>query len=508
MNYSSSVGFTTIGIRANDAWSSNAKLQNENSGVGMDMNEVICLRDLEEEQKKLENFFRVKAQKREVREIKLEQQIFEIGNRMQEKMKGIVEKLEHITNTMTNMQLQFLNVNKEKIITEEESSCLIPGEIEENIPDVVLVPKLDREGQTLSLNLCEDRKSRTDEVTAYGSTLNREIRNKNYFITHVIYLEDLTAQGMHIINPLPTIDLKKIDGFHPISWILESNRCDIKSICSCNSDGIGKIDGFLEKNVTFDPLYIILVMFFIEIQVGNFHILLKFHVVRGYDPGGTFGKGRSTINGIQSQFKALLEASSHGHSQLVELLMRSDLIRPHAAVYALITTYCRGFVEVVDTLIKCGVDANATDRVLLQSYKPSLHTNADCTSLVAAIVSKQISVVQLLLKAGIKTDVKVQLGAWSWDMASGEEFRVGAGLAEPYPITWCAVEYFEATGSILWMLLHCIFPNTPHHGRTLLHHAILCDNMEAVKVLVKCGADIETPITTTQQIEIISAYKC
>ncbi|KAL8526111.1 hypothetical protein ACS0TY_015365 [Phlomoides rotata] len=60
---------------------------------------------------------------------------------------------------------------------------------------------------------------------------------------------------------------------------------------------------------------------------------------------------------------------------------------------------------------------------------------------------------------------------------------------------------FEATGSILRMLLHCIFPNTPHHGRTLLHHAILCDNMEAVKVLVKCGADIETPITTTQQIE-------
>ncbi|KAL8482688.1 hypothetical protein ACS0TY_025646 [Phlomoides rotata] len=151
--------------------------------------------------------------------------------------------------------------------------------------------------------------------------------------------------------------------------------------------------------------------------------------------------------------------------------------------------------------MKCGVDVNATDRVLFQSCKPSLHTNGDCTSLVAAIVSKQISVVQLLLKAGIRTNVKVQLGAWSWYMASGEEFRVGAGLAEPHPITWCAVEYFEATGSILWMLLHCIFPNTPHHERTLLHHAILCDNMEAVEVLVKCGADIETPITTTQQTE-------
>lgn len=86
-------------------------------------------------------------------------------------------------------------------------------------------------------------------------------------------------------------------------------------------------------------------------------------------------------------------------------------------------------------------------------------------------------------------------------MASGEEFRVGAGLAEPYPITWCAVEYFEATGCILQMLLECISPDAPHFGRTLLHHAILCDNEEAVKVLLKCGAAIETPVMTTQQID-------
>ncbi|KAH6790993.1 ankyrin [Perilla frutescens var. frutescens] len=199
--------------------------------------------------------------------------------------------------------------------------------------------------------------------------------------------------------------------------------------------------------------------------------------------------------------EALLEVSSHGHSHLVELLMGSDLIRPHVAVHAFVTACCRGFVDVVDTLLKCGVDANATDRVLLQSSKPSLHTNADCTALVAAVVSRQISVVRLLLKAGVKTDVKVHLGAWSWDMASGEEFRVGAGLAEPYPITWCAVEYFEATGSILQMLLQCISPDTLHFGRTLLHHAILCENEEAVKVLVKCGAEIETPVMTTQQPE-------
>lgn len=45
-----------------------------------------------------------------------------------------------------------------------------------------------------------------------------------------------------------------------------------------------------------------------------------------------------------------------------------------------------------------GVDANATARVLLQSSKPSLHANVDCNALVAAIVSRQISVIKLLLQ--------------------------------------------------------------------------------------------------------------
>ncbi|PIM99345.1 26S proteasome regulatory complex, subunit PSMD10 [Handroanthus impetiginosus] len=199
--------------------------------------------------------------------------------------------------------------------------------------------------------------------------------------------------------------------------------------------------------------------------------------------------------------EALLEASSHGRSQLVELLMQSDFIRPHVAVHALVTACCRGFVDVVATLVKFGVDVNATARVLLQSSKPSLHTNVHSTALAAAVVSRQISVVRVLLEAGVRTDVKAQLGAWSWDLASGEEFRVGAGLAEPYPITWCAVEYFEATGSILKMLLQHISPNTPHYGRTLLQHAILCGNIGPVKVLLNSGAQIETPVKTTRNTE-------
>ncbi|KAL5864459.1 hypothetical protein ACOSQ3_001973 [Xanthoceras sorbifolium] len=194
--------------------------------------------------------------------------------------------------------------------------------------------------------------------------------------------------------------------------------------------------------------------------------------------------------------EALLEASCHGQARVVELLMGSDMIRPHVAVHAFVMACCRGFVDVVDTLMTCGVDVNATDRFLLQSFKPSLHTNVDCTALLAAVVSRQVSVVHLLLQAGVQTDIKVRLGAWSWDTTTGEELRVGAGLAEPYTITWCAVEYFEVSGSILRMLLQHLSPNTPHYGRTLLHHAILCGNAGAVNVLLSCGANVECPITT------------
>ena len=48
--------------------------------------------------------------------------------------------------------------------------------------------------------------------------------------------------------------------------------------------------------------------------------------------------------------------------------------------------------------LQCGVDVSASNRVLLQSSKPSLHANVDSTALVAAIVSRQISVVRLLLQ--------------------------------------------------------------------------------------------------------------
>ena len=93
-------------------------------------------------------------------------------------------------------------------------------------------------------------------------------------------------------------------------------------------------------------------------------------------------------------------------------------------------------MDVVDTLMNCGVDTNATGRVLLRSSRPSLHTNFNCTALVAVVVSRQVSIVRLLLQAIARINIKVRLGAWSRDMASGEEFRVGPWLVAPYIITF------------------------------------------------------------------------
>ncbi|EHA8587864.1 ankyrin repeat domain-containing protein 17 [Cocos nucifera] len=205
--------------------------------------------------------------------------------------------------------------------------------------------------------------------------------------------------------------------------------------------------------------------------------------------------------------EAVVEACCHGRARLAELLMGADLVRPHAAVHALVSAAARGFVDVVDTLIKCGVDPNATDRMLLRSSKPSLHINVNCTALVAAIVSRQVAAVRRLLQAGVRKDTMVRLGAWSWDTATGEEFRVGAGLAEPYSVAWCAVEYFESTGTILRLLLHHSSPpNTLHFGRTLLHHAILCANPRAVQTLLACGADCELPVKTSRKNEFRSIH--
>ncbi|KAL5537636.1 hypothetical protein UlMin_045634 [Ulmus minor] len=266
-----------------------------------------------------------------------------------------------------------------------------------------------------------------------------------------------------------------------------------------------------EVRVEFEEFKTDVTALFLAAHSGNLELLRKLlsiggnvneKVFRGYATTASVREGHLQmlevlINSGASQAaceEALLEASYLGRPRHAQLLMASDMIRPQAAAHALVAASCRGYADVVSTLVRCGVDANANYRVLLQSSKPCLYANVNCNPLVAAIVSRQINVVSLLLQVGVGTDVKVNLGAWSWDMDTGEEFRVGAGLAEAYGVTWCAVEYFEATGAILRMLLHHISPsiNIPHLGRTLLHHAILCNNARALHVLINCGADMNS----------------
>lgn len=56
--------------------------------------------------------------------------------------------------------------------------------------------------------------------------------------------------------------------------------------------------------------------------------------------------------------QALMEASNLGLAPHAHRLMASEMIRPQAAVRALVSACCRGFVDVVEALIKV---SSATD---------------------------------------------------------------------------------------------------------------------------------------------------
>ncbi|GMH07105.1 hypothetical protein Nepgr_008945 [Nepenthes gracilis] len=77
----------------------------------------------------------------------------------------------------------------------------------------------------------------------------------------------------------------------------------------------------------------------------------------------------------------ILKASYHGRKGIVELILGFDLIRPHMSMHALVIVCSKGLKDVVDVLLRCGLEANSAERVLLQSSKPSLQTNVDCIAL-------------------------------------------------------------------------------------------------------------------------------
>ncbi|MCO5612401.1 hypothetical protein L7F22_066668 [Adiantum nelumboides] len=110
-------------------------------------------------------------------------------------------------------------------------------------------------------------------------------------------------------------------------------------------------------------------------------------------------------------------------------------------------------------------------------------------------------VVKLLLQSRARPDCKARLGAWSWDLRSEEVLRVEAGMAKPFDATWCAIKYWESTGSILRMLLEHENVNSELQGRSLLCHAVLCNNDEATQILLRRGANVEFCICTEDGAE-------
>ncbi|GJW27931.1 zinc finger, CCHC-type containing protein [Tanacetum coccineum] len=115
---------------------------------------------------------------------------------------------------------------------------------------------------------------------------------------------------------------------------------------------------------------------------------------------------------LQKLFRgfSITAAVRRDHLEIFEMLLKAGasqtaceeaLLEASYAYYvrALVTAFtCRGFTNVLDSLLKCEVDVNAAARVLLKSSKPSLHTNIDCSVLVAVTVSRQVLIVRLPLK--------------------------------------------------------------------------------------------------------------
>jgi hypothetical protein len=83
-------------------------------------------------------------------------------------------------------------------------------------------------------------------------------------------------------------------------------------------------------------------------------------VFRGYPATAAAREGRAEVAELLVRAgasqpaceQAVVEAALQGQAALAAIFMGSDLVRPRVAVHALVSAAARGFVDVVDTLIK------------------------------------------------------------------------------------------------------------------------------------------------------------
>jgi hypothetical protein len=83
-------------------------------------------------------------------------------------------------------------------------------------------------------------------------------------------------------------------------------------------------------------------------------------VFRGYPATAAAREGRAEVAELLVRAgasqpaceEAVVEAALQGQAALAAIFMGSDLVRPRVAVHALVSAAARGFVDVVDTLVK------------------------------------------------------------------------------------------------------------------------------------------------------------
>ncbi|KAK6120823.1 hypothetical protein DH2020_045428 [Rehmannia glutinosa] len=145
------------------------------------MAEGTRLKDLQEAQKIIDQILQTESMKREASEMKLQEQITGISSEMHDQMPGLSGKYEHLTNTLASIQLQLLNLSKNKSPMEEESILGGP------------YPSPTNEGSHMRLQQSPRTRSSIDQP------------------------------GAQILSPLPRLEFPRFDGSHARAWILKCN---------------------------------------------------------------------------------------------------------------------------------------------------------------------------------------------------------------------------------------------------------------------------------------------
>lgn len=145
------------------------------------MAEATRFKDLQEALKRLENLIQTESLKWEATDTKIQESIQGVTSRVDEQLSGVIGKLDHVTNTLANLQMQIMNLDRGKSKMDEGS---ILG------------------GPTYGSNSM-GMLAQTQEMPRM-----RQIQDYNGPVVHA---------------PLPRLDFPRFDGSNLRVWILKCN---------------------------------------------------------------------------------------------------------------------------------------------------------------------------------------------------------------------------------------------------------------------------------------------